>query len=185
MINKPYADYFQKSQVFLFPLTGIPKLSPFVPLSTHLSWQGVHAPKDRKLMVVYETLKDSPQWKEFINNLFRNSHFELVAYTPNRDKAVVILDMARYEDTYVSVLRGTYSKIDITHQSLVMTFFGVRSGEWAYIDTFFKPQKYMKLYAELYGVEEEAFAGHGELCEMPNPEKECLKLITEINVDVL
>jgi|ERR1035437_4338493 hypothetical protein len=185
MINKPYADYFQKSQVFLFPLTGIPKLSPFVPLSTHLSWRGVYAPKDRKLMVVYDTLNDCVQWQEFLSNLFKNFHFELVAYTPDRKKAVVILDMRIHEDTYVKVLRGTYSKIEAPDQSLVMTFFGVRSGEWAYIDTFFKPQKYMKLYAELYGVEEEAFSRHGELCEMPNPEKECLKLITEINVDVL
>lgn len=179
MIEKPYAQYFQKSKVFLFPLLGLPKKSIFEPVSTHLSWQGVYRPRDRKLIILYDTNQMSQEWVTFAHKIVKNTFFRTLAYTKDDTQCAVVMDMKGFENTYQSVLQGKYSHISVEHQSLIMTFFDSKSGEWEYMKTFLKPEKYRKLYAKLYGVEEDTFKG--ELCEMPDTEKECLKLITNLN----
>lgn len=178
MITKAYSEYFQKSKVFLFPLLGLPKNATFIPECTYLSWKGVYTPRDRKLIIIYNC-DDSPEWHDFAEKLRKRTFFSNLQYGLDATVCVVVMDMNSFEKTYLSVLQGKYSQISVDHQSICMTYFGMKSGEWAYVETYFKPDKYRKLYAGLYGVEESTLKG--ELCSMPDAEKECLKLITNLN----
>ena len=49
-MKKVYAEYFQKSKVFLYPLLEIKKGVRYVPIETYIAWEGVCELKDEKFI---------------------------------------------------------------------------------------------------------------------------------------
>jgi hypothetical protein len=57
VINQLYAQYFQKSKLFLYPLLGFER-GLTAPEEVYFSWEGKYAPEDQKLIVVYSNASD-------------------------------------------------------------------------------------------------------------------------------
>jgi hypothetical protein len=58
----------------------------------------------------------------------------------------------------------------------ILDFFERYSGNYIYISSYLHPEKWFDRYAELLGVESSLLKEVGELCNLPDLEKECLQI---------
>jgi hypothetical protein len=61
----------------------------------------------------------------------------------------------------------------------IKTYYGDKSSEYKYIETFLFPEKYFSVYAKLLDVELKVIEEIGELCDPCDMEKENLKIPVE------
>lgn len=176
VIKKIYQKYFQKSRSFLLPILGLKKNAKFAPLQSYMAWKNVYSTKDRKLILVYEK-EDSPEWRNYIARVvMSNQMFECYVETEEEDEVALVFDFHCLESDYVNVLEGKYSKLDKVTKKKIREYYGYNSPEYAYIESFLYPEKYYKTYSEILDVEEEHIRFTGQLCDLPNLEKETLKI---------
>jgi len=183
IIRKIYDKYFQKSRSFLLPILGLKKNAKFTPLQCYMAWQDVYSVKDRKLILVYEK-EESPEWRNYIaRTVMSHQMFDCYIETEVEDEVALVFDLHCIEEEYINVLQGRYSKIDRASKKKIREYYGYNSPEYAYIESFLYPEKYYKTYSEILDVEEEHIKFTGQLCDLPNIDKETLKLKTYAKIN--
>jgi len=178
VIKELYKRYFQKSRSFLFPVLGIKKAAPFVPLQTYLTWDDQYSLKDRNLIATYKKV-EGRAWDTFmVETLLGNEMFNEYYETEEEDVIAVCFDLNFIEADYVNFLEGKYSALSKILKRKIRDFHGYDTPEWAYMETYLFPDKYITVYSKLLAVDEEHLKFTGQLCNIPDLEKEKLNIKT-------
>jgi hypothetical protein len=174
-LKRLYGRYFQKSKSFLYPILDIKKDSLYPPIQTYMAWEGMISITDHKLILTYY-VREEKQWNAFLLNvLMRNKLFN--EYHEIDDEFLAVsFDLDLLAEDYQKILFGQYSKISKLVKSKIREFYGYSSPEWAYMESFLYPEKYIKMYSNLLDVDESHIRHTGELCDKPNINNETLKL---------
>jgi hypothetical protein len=180
-INSIYRKYFQKSKIFLYPLLDIKRGTSIVPEETYLSWNEDYSPEDMKLVCVYKT-KDESEYRNFEKNVLLK-HIRLHEYNKIDDTtSVFIFDFSDLAGDWEYFCNGKYSKISVTIKNKILNYFDKYSANHTYVESYLFPIKHYKKYAELLACTEELLISVGELCSVPDLEKEKL-LIKVANLE--
>jgi len=172
VINTLYVKYFQKSKIFLYPLLGIKRGSSVVPTETYISWEGKYSPEDAKLICAYSTREDS-EYKIFEANILLK-HNRLHDYTIFDTQSIFVFDFSDMKDDWNNFINGKYSKMKQSTKTKILDFFERYSGNYIYISSYLHPENWFERYAELLAVEKSFLEDVGELCNIPDLEKENL-----------
>jgi len=178
IIKELYKRYFQKSRSFIFPILGIKKNSAFVPMQTYLAWEDQYKIEDNNLIVTYKKVESSAWTRFLVETLLSSEMFNEYYETEEKDVIVVCFDLNFMKADYSSFLEGKYSNLSKLLKKKIRDFHGYDTPEWAYMETFLFPDKYVKVYSKLLAVDEEHIKVTGELCNIPDLEKETLKIKT-------
>lgn len=175
-IEKAHSKYFQKSKAFLYPILGIKKTLTFEPEECYLSWLNKYSIKDYKLIVVYKNYK-SKDWNKYLANiLMTNNFFENFFLSEDSSSVILVFDLHCIRNDYDNVINGKYSKLSKIVVDCIRDYYKYNSPEWAYMEGFLFPEKHIATYSKILDVEEKHIRVTGELCDLPNLEKETLKL---------
>jgi hypothetical protein len=173
-IQSLYKNYIQKSRIFLYPALGI-KRGSNSPIEIYAAWEGMYKAEDCKLSCLYH-LRNDAEFRAFEKmKLFGNPLFHDFKLTPD-DKAVYVFDFSKYKSDWNCFIRGQYSKMSTEHKNKIKAFYGSKSPNYAYIESFLHPDKYFGMYAQMVNVKEEVLKDVGELCDKPDLEKETLNI---------
>jgi hypothetical protein len=173
-LRKLYGKYFQKSKSFLYPLLGIKKDCIYPPIQSYMAWEGKISITDHKLILTYYS-REEAGWDVFLlNTIMRNKLFHEY-YDVDENIVAVTFDLDLIAEDYQKVVFGQYSKLSKLLKSKVREFYGYNSPEWAYMESFLYPDKYIRLYSHLLDVDESHIRHTGELCDKPNIDSETLK----------
>ena len=177
MIDNLYNKYFQKSRSFLYPVLGIKKSSAFTPSGTYISLPGKYGAEDMKLIVSFR-YSDTAEFLEFeAQMLTGNPLFEECFKV--REYSIYVFDFQVYQNDWLQFLTGKYSKLSTVTKKAIKTYYGDKSSEYKYIDSYLYPDKYYDLYAKLLDVNVKDLKQIGELCDPWDMEKETLKIPVE------
>jgi len=175
MIEKLYNKYFQKSKCFLYPALGIRKRSYATPTDTYLAIEGTIGVEDLKLICCFRK-DDSEKYKIFEEKmLLSNPLFERIIENENIN--IYVFSMEIYENDYFNVVFGRYSKLSNVLKRAIKEYFGEKSAEYSYVETYLYPEKFYEKYAELLQVDMKILKAIGELCDPTDLEKETLKVL--------
>lgn len=174
-IKKLYNRYFQKSRAFLFPVLGLKKITKYPFVQSYLQMQDKYVTDDYKLIAVYNQHEDSGWNHYLLHTIMANPMFEEIIYLENGQVAIVF-SLRYLKDDYELFLAGKYSKLSKTTRTLIREFYGYNSPEWAYMESFLYPEKYIGLYSKLLDVDSVHIRHTGQLCDLPDLEQETLKI---------
>lgn len=174
-LNSIYRKYFQKSRVFVYPLLGIKRGSAVIPEETYLSWNNMYETEDRKLICLYPNRTDE-SFKLFNKNIILSHKRLLNIYKLSDTQIVFVFDFNDLKDDWTNIVNGKYSRIQPKIKNKILNFYDKNSGNYKYVESYLYPKKYFKTYADLLGTEESYLEKVGELCSLPDYEKECLTL---------
>ena len=172
-IKSLYKDYFQKSRIFMYPLLNIKRGSSVTPIETYMSWSEQFSIYDKKLICLYY-LREDIEFKLFEKEKLLNNQLFYDFKELTDDKCVYIFDFNEYSTDWDFLLLGKFSKLSQDYKSKIENFYGNKDPNYAYIESFLYPDKYFKMYSEIIGVNETLLKGVGELCSIPNFDKETL-----------
>ena len=175
-LNSVYRKYFQKSQVFIYPLLGIKRGAAFVPKATYVAWEeNVVTSEDMKLVCVYEN-DGSNGFEVFVKSVLLK-HPRLFGYVKaDTNTSVFTFDFSDLIEDWANFLNGKYSKINLNLKAKILNFFDPQSGNYSYVKSYLHPEKYFEEYAELLNTDVEILKSVGELCTKPDLAKETLEL---------
>ena len=174
VINQLYAQYFQKSKLFLYPLLGFER-GLTAPEEVYFSWEGKYAPEDQKLIVVYSNASN-PDF-QVLKGTTLSKHKLLLEIIPTmQDQEIYVFDFSSYAPDWDHLIAGRYSKITHKTKQTVLDYFERYSGNYIYMHSFLFPNKWFKRYAEILDVPEELLIEVGELCDKPDWKKELLTI---------
>ncbi len=177
MIEKLYGKYFQKSRAFLYPILGIKRTSATVPSGTYVCLEGLIPPEDMKLICVYPNT-ESQAFKSFEDQMLTgNPLFEEKLQV--KDDNIYIFNLEGYKIDWFNFILGKYSKLSIQVKKAIKQYYGERSNEYKYIESYLYPDKYFEIYAGLLEVDLTTLESIGELCDPCDLEKETLKIPVE------
>lgn len=177
MIDSLYTKYFQKSRAFLFPALGIKRTSNYTPAGTYLSVEGLVSPEDVKLVCCFPD-DESDGFKAFEQQMLISNPLFLEVI-PIRGYKLYIFDYQIYKSDWFNFILGKYSKLSNVLKRAIKNYYGDKSSEYKYIETFLYPEKYFNLYAKLLDVDVKVLQETGELCDSCDIEKETLKIPLE------
>jgi len=173
IINSLYKKYFQKSKIFLYPLLNIHSECTFKPLETYFSWDNVYSNEDLKLICVYHT----PNMTTYINfekNILLK-HNRLYDYHKiDSTTSVYVFDFSDLSKDWNYIVTGKYSKINPVLKQKILSYFKNNMANKIYISSYLYPEVYYGNYAKLLGVNPELLEEVGELCTIPDLNKEIL-----------
>jgi hypothetical protein len=174
-MKQVYAEYFQKSKVFLYPLLKIKKGVRYVPIETYISWDEVYGNDQNKFICMYSA-KDDENYKRF-EKVYLTSHklFEEY-YKPDEDTHLYIYDYSKFKHDLDMFKEGKYSKFTVKTKQKISDFFGDVGTIADYIQSYIHPESFHELYAEHLGVTLETIEQVYELCSKPDLDKENLKI---------
>lgn len=182
MIEKLYKKYFQKSKSFLYPALGIRKKSYATPVNTYLAIEGKIGIEEVKLICYFK--KDS-------SDKFKIFEEKMLLENPLFFKKIeldycnlYIFNMEIYENDYFNVIFGRYSKLSNMLKKAIKEYFGEKTAEFSYIETYLYPEKFYDTYSELLDIDLKTLKNIGELCDPSDLEKETLKISLE-NLEIL
>lgn len=175
-LSSVYRKYFQKSQVFIYPLLGIQRGAAFIPEKSYIAWQqNETAPEDKKLICVYTN--ENPDVFESFCKTVLLKHPRLFGYVKiNTTTTVFTFDFSDLDADWTCFLEGKYSQMNKSLKSKILNFFDQSSGNYAYVNSYLFPEKHFSEYARLLDTSEELLKTVGELCSKPDLEKEMLLL---------
>jgi hypothetical protein len=175
-LNSVYRKYFQKSQVFIYPLLGIKRGAAYVPNATYIAWEeNSTISEDMKLVCVYEN-DETNTFEVFVKTVLLK-HPRLFGYVKADSKtSVFTFDFSDLVEEWANFLNGKYSKINLNLKAKILNFFDPQSGNYQYVKSYLYPEKYFNEYADLLNADVELLKSVGELCSKPNLNKEILKL---------
>ena len=177
MIESLYTKYFQKSRSFLFPALGIKRTSNFTPSGTYISIQGVISPEDMKLVCSFVD-DQSEGFKAFEEQMLLTNPLFLEVI-PIKGYKLYVFDFQIYKEDWFNFILGKYSKLSNILKRAIKNYYGDRSSEYKYIETFLFPEKYFSIYAKLLDIEVSLLEQTGELCDACDINKENLKIPIE------
>lgn len=175
-IKQIYNKYFQKSKCFLFPVLGIKKESEYIPIQSFMIWENIYNLNDYNLILIYENSKHIKWHKYLINNIMNNRMFNEF-FKVNENIVAVSFNLHDIKEDYNNIVKGKYSKISKKTKIKIRSYYGYSSPEWAYMESFLFPEKYIEIYSKILDVDEIHIRHTGELCDLPDFDKETLKLI--------
>jgi hypothetical protein len=172
VIDALYDKYFQKSKVFMYPLLDIKRGTSVIPTETYVSWNKIN-PEDAKLVCVYSIRQDE-EYKLFTKNvLLKHSRlYDFIVIDSNT--AVYIFDFSDIISDWNLFIKGKYSQISENVKRKILGFFEKNSGNYVYVKGFLYPETHFADYARILDVDIELLKSVGELCDIPNLEKETL-----------
>lgn len=177
MIDKLYSKYFQKSKSFLYPCLGIKRTSYVSPSETYLAFEGKIGPEDLKLICIFIE-DDSEGFKSFEEQMLISNPL-FVEKIPTKNYTLYVFDLEIYQADYFNVILGKYSKLSNVLKRAIKTYYGEKSAEYKYIETYLFPEKFFDMYAKILDVNVETLLINGELCDPSDIEKETLKISVE------
>jgi hypothetical protein len=175
-LKKLYGKYFQKSKSFLYPLIGIKKDSIYAPIQSYMAWEGIFSITDQKLILTYYVRDDEKAWDSYLLNTIMKNKFFNEYHEIDEELLAVSFDLSLMSDDYQKVLFGQYSKLSKILKGRIREFYGYSSPEWAYMESFLFPDRYVPVYSRLLDVDESHIRHTGELCDKPNLDSETLKI---------
>jgi len=174
MVKNLYSRYTQKSRMFLYPLLGIRRGSAVVPIESYISVAGLIKPDDHKLVCLYH-LRTDLEFRLFEKGkLLNNSRFENF-HEIEDDKGLYIFDFSDKPALWDCFTTGKYSKIDSESKKMILDFFNNNPANKDLINSYLNPDKYFNEYAKYLNIEPRILREVGELCSLPDFEKETLK----------
>lgn len=175
-LNSVYRKYFQKSQVFIYPLLGIKRGAAYVPKATYVAWEeNATTSEDMKLICVYEN-DGSNTFDVFVKSILLK-HARLFGYVKANSKtSVFTFEFSDLSADWENFLNGKYSKINLNLKAKILNFFDPQSGNYQYIKSYLYPEKYYDEYADLLNTNVELLKSVVELCTKPDLAKETLEL---------
>ena len=177
MIDKLYGKYFQKSRSFLYPALGIKRTSNKLPSGTYLSIEGKIDPADMKLICSFPNA-DSEGFKVFEEQMLTGNPL-FIEKIPIKNYNLYVFDLEIYHTDWYNFIVGRYSKLSPHLKRAIKTYYGEKSAEYKYIETYLYPEKYFETYAKLLDIDVEVISKIGELCDPCDLEKENLKIPVE------
>jgi hypothetical protein len=181
MIDKLYGKYFQKSRSFLYPALGIKRTSSISPSGTYISLEGRIGADEMKLICSFKD-DQSEGFKAFEEQMLLTNPL-FVEKIHIKGFNLYVFDLEIYQTDYFNFLFGKYSKLSSVLKKAIKTYYGEKSPEYKYIDTYLYPDKYYEVYAKLLDVDISILENLGELCDSWDDEKENLKIpIEELEV---
>ena len=179
MIESLYTKYFQKSKCFLFPLLGIKKSATYTPLCTYIGIENLIDSDEMKLICEYETINDD-KFKLFeSDNLLSNPLFEKCIYL--KDKTLYIFNLDIYQNDWFNFIMGKYSKLSSITKRAIKEYYGEKSKEYNYVNSYLFPKNYFSIYAKLLNVDVDILKECGELCTSCDLNKEIMKIQKHLN----
>jgi len=176
MIEKLYKKYFQKSKSFLYPSLGIKK-GNFTPINTYLSIEGLMNVEDVRLICCFKKL-ESVSFKKFEDTMLLGNPLFLSKIN-YEDFNIYVFTLEIYESDFFNVILGKYSSLSQMLKKAIKEYFGEKSLEYSYIETYLYPEKFYDKYSELLDVKVSTLKKIGELCDPADLEKETLKISKE------
>lgn len=175
-LNSVYRKYFQKSQVFIYPLLGIKRGAAYVPKATYVAWEeNGTSSEDIKLICVYDN-DGSNTFDVFVKSILLK-HARLFGYVKANSKtSVFTFEFSDLSADWENFLNGKYSKINLNLKAKILNFFDPQSGNYQYIKSYLYPEKYYDEYADLLNTNVELLKSVVELCTKPDLAKETLEL---------
>ena len=172
VLDALYSSYFQKSKVFLYPLLDIKRGTSVIPSETYIGWKNI-APEDAKLVCVYPIRKDD-DYVSFTNNVLLKHNRLYDHIIIDSATAVYIFDFSDIINDWTSFVNGKYSQMSDNIKRKILNFFEKNSGNYVYVKGFLYPETHYSDYARILNVDIELLKSVGELCDIPNLEKETL-----------
>lgn len=167
-----YSKYFQKSRSFLYPILGIKKGSYTTPTGTYIAIQDLIEADETKLICTFKE-DDSKEFKNFEEQmLITNPLFDRILEVDGYK--LYIFDLKVYESDWFNFLLGKYSRLSSTMKKAIKIFYGEKSAEYKYMDSYLHPEKYFEDYAKILDVKIEDLKRIGELCDPCDLDKETL-----------
>lgn len=175
IINDIYKKYFQKSKIFMYPLLGFER-GNVVPEEVYFSISNKYKPEDRKLVLVYDPKMDL-KYETFKEEKLVNHKLLHESFEDQNGNEIFVFDMLGFASDWDLFLTGKYSEMSLKVRNEILNFFDKNSGNYIYVNSFLFPEKWFKRYAEILDVSEDMLKDVGELCDIPNLEKEQLNLV--------
>ena len=175
-LKKAYSKYFQKSKSFLAPVLGLRKHNPYPCIQSYMKWQDKYELEDYKLTLTYENESDKAWSNYLLKTLMTNRMFDEYHYDEESDLIAISFDLHSIREDYDYVIQGKYSELSKSTKTKIREFYGYNSPEWAYMESFLFPDRYIPTYSKILDVDEEHIRFTGQLCDLPDLNKETLKL---------
>jgi len=174
-VKKIYREYFQKSKVFLYPLLGIKKGVKFVPIQTYISWNGYYTEDMNKFLCLYSVDINNPEFNTF-EKLHLRMHPNFEEYHVIDDKNhLYVFDLSKFKRDIKKFKKGKYSKMTKKSKEIICNFFGEKGTIADYVESYLYPDYYWDDYAKILNIDIESLIKVGELCDVPDLEREDLK----------
>lgn len=177
MIDKLYGKYFQKSRSFLYPALGIKRTSNKLPSGTYLSFEGKIGAEEMKLICSFPN-DESEGFKVFEEQMLTGNPL-FIEKIRIKNSNLYVFDLQIYETDWFNFIGGKYSKLSAHLKRAIKIYYGEKSSEYKYIETYLYPEKYFETYAKLLDVDVDLLMKIGELCDPCDLEKENLKIPVE------
>jgi len=182
-IESMYKDYFQKSRVFIYPALEIRRGVSVTPIETYMCWEGNYTLADAKLCCLYH-LREDEDFKSFERQKLLGNKLFFDFKQVEEKKGVYVFDMSYMKADWQAITKGKYSQMSVDHKKRIRHYIGLNSPNLPYIDSFLYPERHFKLYSELMGVTENILKEVGELCNVPDPEQETLR-VSILNLEIV
>ncbi len=121
VINQLYAQYFQKSKLFLYPLLGFER-GLTAPEEVYFSWDGKYASEDQKLILVYSNLTN-PFYQELKSTKLSKHRLLLEIIPTMNDQEIYVFDFSSYATDWVHLIAGRYSKMSLKTKQTILDYF--------------------------------------------------------------
>lgn len=168
-----YKEYFQKSKIFLYPLLSIQKGSSVTPIKTYISYDGYCTENDCKLLLVFHKRDDQEYFKFEKSKLFGNrlycDYFEIDSKT-----VVYVFDFSEYKEDWKHFLNGKYSNMSTFVKDRILDYYRGNVKNYFHVHCFLYPEEHYEDYADMLECDISVLMEVGQLCDLPDLEKEKL-----------
>lgn len=173
-MKKIYADYFQKSKVFLYPLIGIKKGVRFVPIETYIEWDQLNNPNTLYcLYIVPKKEQDKKVFQVFIEMHVKNREFFDQYFYLNNDKYILCsFDLSLFKKDLKKFRNGKYSEFSEYTKNIIIKFFGNKGTISEYIESYLYPEYYHETYSKILNIDVNVLKEVNELCDIPDIARE-------------
>ena len=171
-MNSIYSKYFQKSRSFLYPILGIKKAASFTPVGTYIALEGLYTADECKLICYYKN-NETKEFKDFEEQMLITNPLFYRLIDADEYK-LYIFDLKIYEPDWFNFILGKYSKLSTVFKRAIKSFYGEKSPEYKYMESYLFPDKHFENYAKILAVDVEDLKIIGELCNPCDLDKEIL-----------
>jgi hypothetical protein len=171
-MNSIYSKYFQKSRSFLYPILGIKKGSYATPVGTYIALEGFYTADECKLICSFKK-DDSSEFKQFEEQMLITNPLFYKEMDIEKHK-LYIFDLKLYEPDWFNFILGKYSKLSSVFKKAIKVYYGEKSPEYKYMESYLYPEKFFEDYAKILDVEIKELKSIGELCNPCDLDKETL-----------